>query len=245
MTGGRNASDWRETGKDAARGSRGWTLHVVGVGLIFFAAILGGSFAVGQEPHGSPSSPAQPVQPTPPPAANQAAGSSTPAAAAQTASPEAEAAAKAQAANEAKSETGAQASLAGWKGLRVDRVEFRGVVFAAKDPLPGQLPQQAGEPLDPAKVTASIRRLFASGRYRDIRVMGERNGAGVTLIYAGTPRYFVGRVTIAGVKDERLASSLEYATKLSRGRHLPPRTFRQGRRGCGRRCRTADTFRRQ
>ena len=37
------------------------------------------------------------------------------------------------------------------------KVEFQGVTFDAKDPLPGQLPQQAGEPLDPAKVTASIR----------------------------------------------------------------------------------------
>ena len=135
----------------------------------------------------------------------------------QSANPEAEAAAKAQAANEAKSLTGAQATLAGWKGLRVDRVEFRGVVFADKDPLPGQLPQQAGAALDPAKVTASIRRLFASGRYRGIQVMGERNGAGVTLIYAGTARYFVGRVTIEGVKEERLASLLEYATKLQPG----------------------------
>jgi outer membrane protein insertion porin family len=96
-------------------------------------------------------------------------------------------------------------------------VEFRGVRFADKDPLPGQLPQQAGEPMDPAKVAASIRRLFASGRYRDIQVMGERNGAGVTLIYAGTARYFVGRVTIEGVKDERLASLLEYATRLQPG----------------------------
>ena len=126
-------------------------------------------------------------------------------------------AAAAQTGEEAKPPSGTAASLASWKGLRVDRVEFRGVVFAAKDPLPGQLPQQAGEPLDPAKVTASVRRLFASGRYRDIRVMGERNGAGATLIYAGTPRYFVGRVVIAGVKDERLASSLEYSTKLQPG----------------------------
>jgi outer membrane protein assembly factor BamA len=39
----------------------------------------------------------------------------------------------------------------------------------------------------------------------------------VRLIYVGVPRYFVGRVTIAGVKDERLASLLEYATKLQPG----------------------------
>jgi outer membrane protein assembly factor BamA len=111
----------------------------------------------------------------------------------------------------------AQAGLAAWKGLRVVKVEFQGVIFDAKDSLPGQLPQQAGEPLDPAKVTASIRRLFTTGRYRDISVAGRREGDGMTLIYVGTPRYFVGRVTIAGVKEERLASLLEYATKLQPG----------------------------
>ncbi len=111
----------------------------------------------------------------------------------------------------------AQASLAAWKGLRVDQVEFQGVTFAAKDPLPQQLPQQAGQPLDPDKVTASIRRLFATGRYRNISVAGRREGDAATLIYIGTPRYFVGRVTIVGVKNERLSSLLEYATKLQPG----------------------------
>jgi outer membrane protein assembly factor BamA len=111
----------------------------------------------------------------------------------------------------------APASLATWKGLRVVKVEFQGVIFAAKDPLPGQLPQQAGQALDPAKVTASMRRLFTTGKYRDISVAGRREGGGVTLIYVGTPRYFVGRVTIVGVKEERLASLLEYATKLQPG----------------------------
>jgi outer membrane protein assembly factor BamA len=189
VTGGANANDWRETGKDAARGSRGRRLHAGGAILILCTVMLGKGYAAGQQMPGAPSSAAAPAP----------------------------SAAAAQTGEEAKLPSGTAASLASWKGLRVDRVEFRGVVFAAKDPLPGQLPQQAGEPLDPAKVTASVRRLFASGRYRDIRVMGERNGAGATLIYAGTPRYFVGRVVIAGVKDERLASSLEYSTKLQPG----------------------------
>jgi outer membrane protein assembly factor BamA len=111
----------------------------------------------------------------------------------------------------------ATASLAAWKGLRVDAVEFEGVKFGVGNPLPGLLAQQAGEALEPAKVTTSVRRLFASGRYRDIRVEGVREGAGMLLIYVGVPRYFVGKVTIAGVKDERLTSLLEYATKLQPG----------------------------
>jgi outer membrane protein assembly factor BamA len=112
---------------------------------------------------------------------------------------------------------GATPTLAAWRGLRVEKMEFQGVTFGPKDQLPGELAQQEGQPLDPAKVAASLRRLFASGRYRDIRVEGARAGDAVTLVFAGTPRYFVGKVTIEGVKEERLASLLEYATKLNPG----------------------------
>jgi outer membrane protein insertion porin family len=127
------------------------------------------------------------------------------------------AAAQAQAQTQAKPEAAAAPSLAQWKGLRVDKIEFEGVVFDSTDTLPQQLPLRAGQPLDPAKVADSLRRLFASGRYRDIRVDGERDASGVTLIFSGTPRYFVGRVAIEGVKDDRLTSLLEYATNLQPG----------------------------
>src|SRR5437899_9115807 len=104
-----------------------------------------------------------------------------------------------------------------WKGLRVDKILFEGVTFDAADTLPKELPQEVGTPLDPQLVRESVRRLFASGRYRDISVRGVRQGDAVTLIFTGVPRYYVGRVTIDGVKNDRLASLLEFATKLSPG----------------------------
>ncbi|MEO8737650.1 MAG: POTRA domain-containing protein [Edaphobacter sp.] len=115
---------------------------------------------------------------------------------------------------------GLTATVWQWKGLRVNKIEFEGVTFDATDKLPIQLPQKAGEPFDPQKVRESTRRLFASGRYRDIEVRAIRQGDGVTLIFAGPPRFYVGRVVIAGVKSERLTSLLEYATKLSPGTAL-------------------------
>jgi outer membrane protein insertion porin family len=111
----------------------------------------------------------------------------------------------------------ASASLARWKGLRVDKVVFEGVTFDEKDALLQQLPLKEGDPLDPVKVTDSVRRLFASGRYRDIGVDGQRTGNGVTIIFRGSRRFFVGRVVIEGVKEDRLASLLEYATLLQPG----------------------------
>src|SRR5207245_11299326 len=104
-----------------------------------------------------------------------------------------------------------------WRGLRVDKVLFEGVTFDAADTLPKELPQKDGESLDPEKVRASVRRLFVSGRYRDIAVRGVRQGDAVTLIFTGVPRYYVGRVTIDGVKNARLTSLLELATKLAPG----------------------------
>jgi outer membrane protein insertion porin family len=118
-----------------------------------------------------------------------------------------------------------------WKGLRVDKIEFEGVTFDATDTLPQELTQKVGEPLDPEKVRDSTRRLFASGRYRDISVRGVKQGGGVTLIFAGTPRYYVGRVTISGVKNERLASLLEFATKLSPGRAFMETQIEAGNEG--------------
>lgn len=107
-----------------------------------------------------------------------------------------------------------------WAGLRVEKIQFEGVTFGAEDLLPRELAQRAGEPLDPAKVRESIRRLFASGRYKDIEVRGERQGDSVTLIYAGPPQYFVGRVTIEGVRNDRLASLLRYGTRLTPGKPI-------------------------
>jgi outer membrane protein assembly complex protein YaeT len=102
-------------------------------------------------------------------------------------------------------------------GTPVVAVRFDGVTFSAKDEIYGELQQKAGQPLDPEKVRADLRRLFASGRYRDIAVSGEQTGNGLTLVFAGIPQYYVGRVEIVGVKEDRLASLLEYTTKLDPG----------------------------
>ncbi len=102
-------------------------------------------------------------------------------------------------------------------GARVTAVKFLGVTFPAGDAIFAQLQQKAGQPLDPGKVRADERRLFATGMYVDLAVDLMVSGTGVTLVYAGQPRYFVGRVTIAGVNSSRLTSLLEFATRLDPG----------------------------
>ena len=109
------------------------------------------------------------------------------------------------------------ANLTQYAGQTVQAIRYEGVDFDKSDKLTRELTQKSGDPLDPLKVRQMTRRLFATGRYRNIGVRVERSGTGVTLIFSGIPRYYVGRVQIVGVKEDRLSSLLEYGTKLNPG----------------------------
>ncbi len=108
-------------------------------------------------------------------------------------------------------------SLRAWKGLEVESVEFRGVDRARLEPLPGMLALQPNQPLRPEDVRASLRRLYATGLYKAIAVEGERHGNSVVIRFNGAPQLFLGRVTVEGVRDDRLASLLQRATRLNAG----------------------------
>ena len=110
-----------------------------------------------------------------------------------------------------------QTSIWNEAGTHVDAIRFDGVRFGENDPLLNQLTQKVGQPLDPQKVRADQNRLFTSGRYRDLSLSGVKTATGIILIYAGVPRYYVGRVVILGVDSERLTSLLEFATKMDPG----------------------------
>jgi outer membrane protein insertion porin family len=110
-----------------------------------------------------------------------------------------------------------QGLLQDWAGLQVVRISFEGVNESLLTPLPSQLAQQAGAPLDPAKVRDSLRRLYATGLYETIEVAGVRAGDSVSIIFTGVPRLFVGRVNVDGVKDDRLAAVLQSATQIQAG----------------------------
>jgi outer membrane protein assembly complex protein YaeT len=107
--------------------------------------------------------------------------------------------------------------LTEYAGQKVVAVQYTGVAFSAKDRLTEQLSQKAGEPLDPEKVRETERRLFETGRYKNLDTHVEPAAGGVTLIFAGLPRYYVGRIQINGITDDRLTSLVEYGTNLNPG----------------------------
>ncbi len=126
----------------------------------------------------------------------------------------------AQKAEDAKATQKANTAAAGLfqlRGQRVTAIRFEGVQFNQGSRLPSELGIQPGDTLDPAKVRAATRRLFLTGRYRDIQLRAVQENGGVTLVFAGVPRYFVGRIVIQGVRSDRLASILEFATQLQPG----------------------------
>ncbi|WP_158748048.1 POTRA domain-containing protein [Acidobacterium sp. S8] len=108
-------------------------------------------------------------------------------------------------------------TLRSWAGLQVEAVQFKGIDDERLAPLPDQLAQQPHQALDPMKVRESLRRLYETGLYKDISVEGVRHGNAVTIIFTGAPNYFVGRVTVNGVKSERLSGVLERATRMNAG----------------------------
>jgi outer membrane protein insertion porin family len=108
-------------------------------------------------------------------------------------------------------------SLRGWAGLQVTDIRFAGVARTDLEPLPEQLEQQLGTPLDPVKVRDSLRRLYATGLYQTIAVDGEKQGNGVILTFTGTPTLFIGRVLVRGVRNNQLSNQLSYSTRLNPG----------------------------
>ena len=107
--------------------------------------------------------------------------------------------------------------LLDWAGLKVVRITFEGVREDLLKPLPSELPQQVGEPLDPEKIRSSLRSLYSTGLYQTIEVAGVRAGDDVAIIFSGAPRQFLGRVNVEGVKDDRLDAVLDAATQLQSG----------------------------
>ncbi|HET8637481.1 MAG TPA: POTRA domain-containing protein, partial [Acidobacteriaceae bacterium] len=111
----------------------------------------------------------------------------------------------------------ATGNLRAWEGLQIEAVEFEGVSSERLGPMVQQLPAQPRKPLRAEDVRQSLRTLFATGLYESIAVEGERQGNSVVIRFSGEPQYFLGRVTVEGLKSDRLAGQLERSTRLTAG----------------------------
>lgn len=78
--------------------------------------------------------------------------------------------------------------------------------------------QQVEHPLELEAVRQSIKKLFATGRFADIKAEGSLTNDGeVTLSFVTAANSFVGRITVEGVPKRPTASQVVNASKLSLG----------------------------
>jgi outer membrane protein insertion porin family len=107
--------------------------------------------------------------------------------------------------------------LDSWRGLLITHISFEGIGQSRLDPLPSHLAAVEGEPLRPDDVRRSLRQLYATGLFDTIQVEGEREAAGVQLIFRGAPRTFIWTVGVDGARGATLNTQLERATQLTAG----------------------------
>ena len=97
------------------------------------------------------------------------------------------------------------------------RIAFEGVTVERLAPLSDHLAQAIGAPLTQEDLAKSLRQLYATGLYESIEVEGMRDGDGVDLVFKGTPRMFIGTVTVNGAKGATINAQLERASRLTAG----------------------------
>ncbi len=89
------------------------------------------------------------------------------------------------------------------------------------------LSQREGAPLNRENVAASLRQIYATGLFEKVEVAGQRNGDGVTLIFRGTPRMFIGVVTVEGAKGATINTQLQRASRLNTGTRFTDAKMKQ------------------
>ncbi|HVC47189.1 MAG TPA: POTRA domain-containing protein [Terracidiphilus sp.] len=102
-------------------------------------------------------------------------------------------------------------------GLTVTGIEIRGVSVDRLAPLPGHLAQAVGQPLTLDNLAESLRQLYSTGLFETIEATGARTSGGVTLVFQGKPRIFIGTVTVNGAKGATMNSQLQRAADLNAG----------------------------
>jgi len=117
---------------------------------------------------------------------------------------------------EAPAESGAD-SLAKWEGVSVRSISYEGVDSTRLTPLPGHLAQAEGAPLRAEDLQKSLRQLFATGLFETVQVDGSRQQDGLTLVFHGTPRAFIGTVSVDGAKGATMNTQLQRASQLAAG----------------------------
>ena len=121
-------------------------------------------------------------------------------------------------------------SLAAVDGRRVHDIQFRGAQSSGDfRRWLSLIPQKADQPLEKRKVRASVRLLYATGRFQDLEVAVEPAPENqLSLVFIAKENQFVGAVGVTGApRQGPTAHQLENASKLQLGELLTPERMKQ------------------
>jgi len=114
-------------------------------------------------------------------------------------------------------------SQSGCIGALVERINFPGVAQNDQQMLRDMLPVKEGKPLDREQLQESMRILFGTGRFADLKAECERTPDGkVTLSFPNSPKYFIGLVRADGAPGHPTESQIVNASKLQLGEPFTP-----------------------
>jgi outer membrane protein assembly complex protein YaeT len=85
---------------------------------------------------------------------------------------------------------------------------------------PGVVSQEVGQPLDPSKIATSLKKLYATGRFTELRTEAEPGRGGVHLLFVGRAQYFVGVVQVGGTPSAVEPRVLLTSTHLRLGQPI-------------------------
>ena len=107
--------------------------------------------------------------------------------------------------------------ISAYEGKIVRAIEIQGVAEGDREHILQLLPQKAGEPLDRAHVSDSIRALYATGRFADIQAEVAPSGDAVLLTFNTSSNFFVGAVDVEGAPARPTSNQVVNASKLQLG----------------------------
>jgi len=113
----------------------------------------------------------------------------------------------------------AAAASPAW-GQPVVTIRLQGDASLTMEDFPGVITQKAGEPLDRSKVAESLKNLYATGHFTDLRAEAELAADGVNLVFVGKAQYFVGIVRVEGTPKPLEPRVLVTASRLRLGQPL-------------------------
>ena len=107
--------------------------------------------------------------------------------------------------------------LADLQGLPIRGIRFDGIDPERLRPLPDQLAALTGTRLSQFLVARSLRQVYSTGLFDTVEVDGIREDGGVTLVFKGTSRSFIGTVGVDGAKGATINTQLQRASRLQPG----------------------------